>query len=181
EEIALPRPTARALTGQRVATLLEGIRSNWLLYLLILPTFLFAIAFYYYPLISGIYHSFTYWDIKRTLWIGLENYQRMLDDPAALAAWRNMIVILIAQLAIVITAPVFGAALVAALTAGRAQFWWRMTFIMPIVVPATVVVYVWRWFYGPDGGVNTLFRLLGLGNFPHIWLGENATALWAVI
>ncbi|MBI4790075.1 MAG: sugar ABC transporter permease [Chloroflexi bacterium] len=130
---------------------------------------------------SGLIHSFTYWDIKQTIWIGLENYQRMFNDPAALTAWRNMLTILVSQLVIVCTFPLLGAALVAHLRPGLAQFWWRMTFIMPIVVPATVVVFVWRWFYGPDGGVNTLLRAAGLGNWAHLWLGENATALWAII
>jgi raffinose/stachyose/melibiose transport system permease protein len=172
---------APAKSTNRLAALAEGVRRNWLLYLLILPTFVFAITFYYYPLSSGIYHSFTYWDIKRTLWIGLENYQRMFDDPAAVTSWRNMVTILIAQLVIVVTTPLLGAALVAHLRPGFGQFWWRMAFIMPIVVPATVVVFVWRWFYGPDGGLNTLLRLSGMGNLAHIWLGENATALWAII
>lgn len=181
QELVLPKQITRAKTANRVAALIEGVRRNWLLYLLILPTFLFSIAFYYYPMTSGVLHSFTYWDIKQTIWIGLENYQRMFEDPASLAAWRNMFVILVSQLVIVVTTPLLGAALVAHLRPGLAQFWWRMTFIMPIVVPATVVVFVWRWFYGADGGMNTLLRVIGLGGLTHLWLGEQATALWAII
>jgi raffinose/stachyose/melibiose transport system permease protein len=181
QELSGSYPVTPVQVPRRIATLAEDVRRSWLLYTLILPTLLFSIAFYYYPLTSGIYHSFTYWDIKQTLWIGFENYQRMFDDPAALASWRNMAVILVSQLAIVLTAPLLGAALVAHLRPGTGQFWWRMTFIMPIVVPATVIVYVWRWFYGPDGGLNTLLRLANLGGLTHIWLGENATALWAII
>ena len=151
------------------------------MYLFILPTFLFAIAFYYYPMASGFYHSFTYWDIKQTLWIGFENYQRMFSDPAAVSSWRNMLIILGSELVIVCTFPLLGAALVAHLRPGLGQFWWRMTFILPIVVPATVVVFIWRWFYGPDGGFNSLLRFAGWGNLTHLWLGENATAPWAII
>jgi raffinose/stachyose/melibiose transport system permease protein len=181
QDLILSKQAARAKSTSRIATLTAGVRHNWLLYVFILPTFLFSIAFYYYPMTSGFIHSFTYWDIKQTLWIGLENYQRMFADPAAITAWRNMLTILVSQLVIVCTFPLLGAALVAHLRPGLAQFWWRMTFIMPIVVPATVVVFVWRWFYGPDGGINTLLRWAGLGNLTHLWLGENATALWAII
>ena len=28
------------------------------------------------------------------------------------------------------------------------QYWWRIIFVLPIIVPATVTVFVWRWFYG---------------------------------
>lgn len=183
-EVTLSRQTAHVETGRRagrLAALRQAVRRHWLLYLLILPTFLFAIAFYYYPMASGVIHSFTYWDIKRTVWIGLKNYQRMLDDPTTLAAWRNMLVILASQLVIVTTMPLLGAALVAHLRPGRAQYWWRMTFVMPIVVPATVIVFVWRWFYGLEGGLNQILRLVGLGDLTLLWLGMPATALWAII
>ncbi len=181
QTLGLLQTNPRGKPTGRAATLFAAVRRNWLLYVLILPTFIFAAAFYYYPMMSGIYHSFTYWDIKRTLWIGLENYQRMFDDPAALTAWRNMLTILVAQLVIVMTTPLLGAALVAHLRPGLAQYGWRMVFVMPIVVPATVIVFTWRWFYGGDGGFNTILRAVGLGGFAHLWLGENATALWAII
>ncbi len=180
QELALPR-VAVAPAARRRADWLEAVRRNWFLYFLLLPSFVSALAFYYYPMASGIVHSFTYWDLKQTIWIGLENYQRMLNDPAALQAWRNMTLILVSQLAIVISGPLLGAALVAHLRPGRAQYGWRITFVLPIVVPATVVVFVWRWFYGADGGLNQILRMVGLGHLAHIWLGEQATALWAII
>ena len=69
------------------------MRRYGLFYFLLLPTFLFAFAFYYFPLASGIFHSFTYWDIKRTVWVGLDNYARLFSSPATAAAWRNMALI----------------------------------------------------------------------------------------
>lgn len=157
------------------------VRRNWLLYVLILPTFLSTLLFYYYPMASGILHSFTYWDIKQTVWVGLDNYARMLRDPATAAAWRNMLVILISQLIIVVTFPLLGAALVAHLRPGRIQYGWKILFVLPIVVPLTVIVFVWRWLYGPNGGLNLILEAVGLGHLTHIWLGEHATALWAII
>ena len=44
------------------------------LYLLLLPTAVSLIAFYYGPLLSGLWHSFRYWDLKQDIFIGLENY-----------------------------------------------------------------------------------------------------------
>jgi raffinose/stachyose/melibiose transport system permease protein len=180
KDLALPR-AAPVPAAQVRGSVMHGLRRYGVLYLLLLPAFVSAIVFYYYPLASGIFHSFTYWDLKQTIWIGTENYQRMLDDPATATAWRNMLTILVAQLVIVITAPLLGAALVAHVRSERAQYAWRISFILPIVVPATVVVFVWRWFYGPDGGLNQILRALGQNQLTHIWLGEQATALWAII
>ena len=151
------------------------------LYLLLLPTAISLIAFYYGPLLSGLWHSFRYWDLKQDIFIGLENYQRMFDETAALAAWRNMGVILLSQLVIVASMPLLGAVLVFRLTAGRMQYLWRIVFVLPIVVPGTVVVFVWRWFYGVDGGFNILLRALGLSSWTRIWLGEISTALPSII
>lgn len=171
-ESPLPHP-------RRQISFFAGVRRYGLFYLLLAPTFLFAFAFYYYPLASGIYHSFTYWDIKRTVWVGLDNYARLFSSPVTAAAWRNMALIVVSQVLVVLTLPLIGAALVHHVR--RGQYWWRIAFVLPIVVPATVVVFVWRWFYGIDGGINYMLRLVGLESIARAWLGDPATALWAII
>jgi raffinose/stachyose/melibiose transport system permease protein len=158
-----------------------AIRRYTAIYLYLVPSLIAALVFYYYPMVSGIYHSFTYWDIKRTVWVGLENYQRMFQDPSTVAAWRNMAVLLASNIAIVLTFPLLGAALVAHVRSHTAQYWWRMVFVLPIVVPGTVIVFVWRWFYGMDGGFNILLRAVGLGHMARWWLGEPATALGGIV
>jgi raffinose/stachyose/melibiose transport system permease protein len=177
--IAAGAETKRVSRPGRMKIALRGVRRSALLYVLLLPTFLFAITFYYYPLFSGIYHSFTYWDIKRTVWVGWSNYARFFSDPATLTSWRNMALIVLSQVAITLTLPLIGAALVNRVM--RGQYWWRVAFVLPIVVPTTVVVFVWRWFYGMDGGFNYMLRLFGLGELARAWLGDPATALWSII
>lgn len=160
-------------------SLLHRIARNWFLYLLLLPTFILAAAFYYYPLFSGIYHSFTYWDIKRTVWVGLDNYIRLFNSPATVAAWRNMAIIVLSQVLVVLTFPLLGAALVNHVARGK--YFWRIVFVLPIVVPATVTVFVWRWFYGFNGGLNYLLDLVGLDALTRPWLGDVNTALWSIV
>ena len=53
-------------TVKRSKSTWAEVQRNTLLYVLLLPTFLFAITFYYYPLFSGIYHSFTYWGDRKS-------------------------------------------------------------------------------------------------------------------
>ncbi len=165
--------------GRPRHSLWAQVRRNRLLYLLLLPSFLFAFAFYYFPLLSGIFHSFTYWDIKRTVWVGFDNYVRMFNHPATAAAWRNMAVIVLSQVLVVLTLPLVGAAFVNHVMRGK--YFWRIVFVLPIVVPATVTVFVWRWFYGVNGGLNYMLELVGLENLTRTWLGESSTALWAII
>jgi raffinose/stachyose/melibiose transport system permease protein len=44
-----------------------------------------------------------------------------------------------------------------------------------------VIVFVWRWFYGMDGGLHIALRALGLGGITRWWLGDPSTALWGII
>jgi raffinose/stachyose/melibiose transport system permease protein len=92
-----------------------------------------------------------------------------------------MATILIANIGIVLTLPLLGATLVAHVRSRVGQFWWRMIFVLPIVVPGTVIVFVWRWFYGMEGGLNIFLRAIGLDGITRWWLGDPVTALWGII
>jgi raffinose/stachyose/melibiose transport system permease protein len=174
-------PTTVNLDASRTRAVGQAIIRNWFLYVLLLPSFLFTFVFYYYPVVSGLFHSFTYWDLKNTEWVGWENYQRFFSDSATGDAWRNMAIILVANIIIVLTTPLLIAALIAHLPAGRNQFFWRLTFVLPLIVPATVTIFVWRWIFGQDGGLNQLLSLIGLEQLRHLWLGDTTTAIWAII
>ncbi|OQA40995.1 MAG: L-arabinose transport system permease protein AraP [Chloroflexi bacterium ADurb.Bin325] len=176
-----PAPAPDTPAAQRQAGSLQRVRRQWRLYLLLLPSLIATLVFYYYPMVSGFYHSFTYWDIKRTVWVGLAQYKRMFGDPVTAAAWRNMAILLLANVGIVLTMPLLGAALVRHVRSQTTQFWWRMLFVLPIVVPGTVIVFIWRWFYGMDGGFNVILRAIGLNELTRWWLGDPRTALGAII
>jgi ABC-type sugar transport system permease subunit len=59
---------------------------------------------------------------------------------------------------------------------------WRVVWFMPVLISYVVVGIIWTWIYDYDWGVvNTLLSGVGLGRFAHAWLGDPATALWAVL
>jgi raffinose/stachyose/melibiose transport system permease protein len=59
---------------------------------------------------------------------------------------------------------------------------WRVVWFSPVLVSYLVVGIIWVWIYDYDWGVvNTLLRAVGLGSLAHPWLGDPATALWAVL
>ena len=43
------------------------------IYLLMMPSLVLILTFFYYPAISGFFYSFTHWTIKGPIWAGLAN------------------------------------------------------------------------------------------------------------
>jgi sn-glycerol 3-phosphate transport system permease protein len=148
-------------------------------WLLLLPALVLLVAFTHWPTAA------TFWDsfhsapkgARKAVWVGLENYQAMVDDPVFWKALRNNLWFAGATIPLSI-----GLALVMALwvnerIAGRAFL--RMAYFTPTVLPMIAVANIWLFFYTPQYGL--LEQITGaLGLPPHNWLGNPATALGAV-
>src|SRR5207249_5826686 len=64
----------------------------------------------------------------------------------------------------------------------RIRYFYRVLFVVPMVVPWIVIVLVWRFLYDPmDGPINHVLDAMGLHQLTHAWLAEPQTALVAVM
>ncbi|MCA9903120.1 MAG: sugar ABC transporter permease, partial [Anaerolineae bacterium] len=68
----------------------ERLRHISPLYLMVLPTIIMLLIFFYYPAINGFLTSFQYVDVRGSQWVGLENYQRLFSDTRLLQSFRNL-------------------------------------------------------------------------------------------
>ena len=148
-------------------------------YLLLLPAFVLLLAFTHYPAVATLIDSFysTPKGSRPGVWVGLENYQVMLEDPVFWKAASNNLWFALATIPCSI-----GLALVMALwvnerMAGRGFL--RMAYFTPTVLPMIAVANIWLFFYTP--GYGLLEQITGLFGLPsHNWLGDQHTALGAV-
>jgi multiple sugar transport system permease protein len=125
------------------------------------------------PIGLSLYYSFCDFELTAPrhapLWIGLDNYRRLLEDAifwkslrntmyyAAMALPAAMLVSL--GLALMLNAPIAG------------QTVYRAIIFLPSLVPAFASAMIWMWMYNPSMGVFNL--LLGKLNIPPPdWLGE---------
>ena len=59
---------------------------------------------------------------------------------------------------------------------------YRLFLIIPMLVPLIVVILLWKQIYDPNLGViNGLLEQIGLGFMARNWLGDTATALYAIM
>ena len=149
-------------------------------YLLLAPAFVFLVGFTHYPAVATLLDSFmsTPRAGRASVFIGLENYQVMIEDPIF---WRSLINNLWFALATIPAS--IGISITMALwvnerIAGR-QFL-RMSFFLPTVLPMIAVANIWIFFYTPGYGlINQILQWLGFQG--QNWLGDPHLALGAVI
>lgn len=149
------------------------------------PALALIFIFFFLPVLGAFLLSFTDFDIYAigdldTLrFVGLDNYQRLLQDPLFWTAFRNTLyfVLIGGPLSVAVS---LAAALLLNAQLVRCKGVMRTIFFLPVVTTLVAVAVVWRYLYHPRYGV--LNYLLGwFGVAPIDWLGDPVWAMPAII
>ena len=140
--------------------------------------------FVYYPIVDNFIVSTTDEDIftGEVTYIGLANYQRLLNDPIVWTSlWNNGLYAVIS-----IVFQVFGAFVLAAMIEGlssdRWRRFWRAVYFVPSAISITVAGLLFYFIYQPEIGLlDAVLRLLALESWLRPWLGDEETAIYAII
>lgn len=156
-------------------------------YLLLVPSFALIIIFNYVPIGQAFYYAFTDWDMansssmRAVKFIGFDNFVKMIDEGYFLLGVKNMLIIMGFSF-LKLLMPLIIAELVFAVGGNRAKYWYRFLLVLPMVVPGVVSTLMWRQIYDPATGlINKVFELLGKTDWQRAWLGNERTALGAII
>ncbi|HHV93571.1 MAG TPA: sugar ABC transporter permease [Firmicutes bacterium] len=175
-------PMGGSLTASKRRSWVREVARSRTLYLLLVPTFLMLIAFNYWPAITALYRSFYDWDgAFYEQFIGLENFKEIFNDPVMITAFQNMAKLTLGWVVIRLVFPLLGAELVFNLRSTKAQYIYRVLFVVPMVIPQIVTLLLWRFMYGMYGPINEFLRVIGLGHLARGWLGDFDFALPAVL
>ncbi|PSH60415.1 sugar ABC transporter permease [Phyllobacterium endophyticum] len=146
--------------------------------------FVLILWFVYYPIIDNFVVSTKSQDIftGETAFIGLDNYRRLQDDPIVWTAMLNNT--LYAVISIIFQ--VFGAFVLAAIIEGldneKWRRFWRAVYFIPSAISITVTGLLFYFIYQPDIGLlDSALTQIGLENWSRAWLGEEQTAIYAII
>jgi sn-glycerol 3-phosphate transport system permease protein len=126
---------------------------NWIYaWLMLLPAFVFLIAFTHLPAVTTLFDSFftTAKGRRPAVFTGLGNYQKMLEDPIFVKAMVNSAI----YAAITIPASIALSLAMALMVhrAFRGVSLMRMAFFTPTVLPLIAVANIWLFFYAPGFG-----------------------------
>lgn len=157
-------------------------RARWALVFLIPAGALFLIV-YAVPLFTVFFTSLFDYRIfpDRFQFVGLQNYLRLFTQDATFRrALGNTAVWLVLQCTLHIALGV----LIALVLAKKPRGWkfTRVCYMIPNIIPASALGVIFINFYNPDFGIlNSLLRLMGLGQLSRNWLNESGTAFFSVM
>ncbi len=149
-------------------------------WLLLLPAMILLIAFTHYPAIATVWHSFfsTPKGATPAVFVGMENYALMLEDPVFWKALINNLWFALGTIPISIALAIMMALWVNEKLIGRSVL--RLAYFTPTVLPMIAVANIWLFFYTPQYGLlEQISQALGFSS--HNWLGDPNTVLGALI
>jgi ABC-type sugar transport system permease subunit len=151
-------------------------------WLFALPALAVYLIFLVYPALSSVWFSFTDWDGLSPTYnvVGLENYAAMPTDPVVIQAVINNIIWTVVTIVFPVVIGLALAMLLNGKVRGKPVL--RLIFYTPCVLPLVAIASIWGWLYNPQyGAINSFLRLIGLGSLAQPWLGQDSTALAAVM
>jgi multiple sugar transport system permease protein len=154
------------------------------------PAGLLIAALILFPIVSSIVTSTTERHGADTVFVGLDNYTALVDDPVFHTGVLNSFVFTAYAEIFKVTLGLIAALMLHHMRRGRAVI--AGIILLPWVVPTVVTAFTWRSLFDPIfGSVNTVLTDSGIGpmlaaiglveSWPAEWLSDPALAMPAVI
>ncbi len=145
-----------------------------------LPAVTLLVAFTYYPTAATLFQSLfsAGTALRPSVFVGLENYQALLDDEVFWKVVKNNIWYAVGTIPASIALALLMAVWVNGKLALRSLV--RMSYFTPTVLPMIAVANIWLFFYSPEIGLlDQISRQFGLPS--RNWLGDPDTVLGAIM
>ena len=125
-------------------------------YIFLLPSLIGIAVFYVIPYIMCIYSSF----VSKGSFAGLDNYINLFQNKAFLYALRNTVIFTAVAIPLLMIISFLIAKFLTSFKKISAFF--RSAYLMPIVIPAASLIYVWQLLFDDYGFVNNILSSLGI-------------------
>ena len=169
------------ITSRRSFRNKEARREVVIGWLFALPALLMYATFVLFPLLLSILYSFFRWDgIGVMSWVGLKNYQTVLEVPDLLETIFNAFQLVVYFSFIPVALGLVVASLIYRVATGRFGAIARTVLFLPQVIPLVAAGIIWGWLLALPGLLNQLLKAVGLSVLVRAWLGDFDWALPAV-
>ncbi|MGC5014260.1 carbohydrate ABC transporter permease [Streptosporangium sp. DT93] len=170
------RPVPQAAARRRRATSAIRRRTHPMWFLA--PAFAILFLFFFLPTVFNFVYAFTDWSgFKSEIRpVGLDNFDDLVSDGTLLRALRVTVVY---ALLVALFQNAFGFALAVLLERdtwlNRAA---RVFFLIPVLMSALAVGYLFQAFLKPGGALNRLLGVLSGSEVDYAWLGDTT---WTIV
>jgi multiple sugar transport system permease protein len=169
-------PQAERMTWARLQT-----NRNYLGFWFMLPAVAFLLLFLAYPLMLGVWLSFTDAKIGRSgVFIGIENYEWLWGDSVFWLSVFNTLLYTIVASSIKFAIGLYLALLLNRNMPFKAII--RAAILIPFIVPTVLSAVAFWWIFDTQFSILTwMLQQLGLIDFQINWLGDSTMARGSVI
>jgi putative chitobiose transport system permease protein len=144
-------------------------------YLFLAPALIVIAVFILYPIFAVVYYSFTDYNIVTPpVWIGLSNYQKLMQDPVFWKALRNSFIYLLVTPTLIVLSIILAIVVNRKLPGINA---FRALYYLPVVSGTIAVGIAWRLLLDTNGLLNGILLSIGILKEPIQWLAEPALTL----
>jgi len=162
----------------------NSIRTLWIIFFVAPGLFVVSVVIIY-PLFASLINSFFSWDgFIRGNFVGFENFRHLFTqypyNTRFFNAIGNNLKWFLSSMFIQNTLGLLFGYLLSRNIRGHEFF--KRVFFMPVLLPLIAVGFLWKLYYNPQFGLFLkLFTMLGIESHFRPWLGDPATATYAII
>ena len=153
----------------------KDLKTNWILYVMILPVIAYYVLFSYIPM-AGIQLAFKKYRIKEGIWgspwIGFDHFERFFSSYNFSTLILNTLAISVYCLIIGAVIPVLFSVLINYVRGKKWKKTLQMVTYLPYFISNVVMVGMLSIFLGDSGIVNVLLENLGLEAVPFLSSGK---------
>lgn len=141
----------------------KKLRYYWPAYLLVLIPLGLVLLFNYQTIFNGLMHMFYRWDGDTVEeFIGLNNIAKLWRDDGLFHSFVIVGIFVVANVVKMIL-PILVAVVLHHVISNRWGYFYRVLFVIPMIIPGMVGILIWKYFYEPNSGIlNGLLRTFGM-------------------
>ncbi len=144
-------------------------------YLFLVPALVLLGVFVFYPIVAVVYYSFTEYDIVRPpVFVGLDNFVRLIDDDTFWQALIHSLVYLLVTPILIVLSILLAIVVNRQL---RGIHIYRALYFVPAVSGSIAIGLSWRWLFDRTGFINSVLQSWGVIDQPIQWLTTPAYVL----
>lgn len=140
------------------------MKNNKFVAAVMIPSCLYIFVFVIFPVLYGVGISLYNYNPanSRNLFLGLENYRRMIQDDVFWLALKNTVFFGLVTLALNLVITLFFAEIIAALPSKRWKTFFRTILFIPCIAPVVGTSMIWKHgFIATDGILNRFLKVFG--------------------
>ncbi|EFM08864.1 binding-protein-dependent transport systems inner membrane component [Paenibacillus curdlanolyticus YK9] len=159
----------------------KALRNPWTYAAFILPTLALYVLFFIYPVIVSLYYGFFQWDgITDKVFIGFDNFTRLLKDEVFIKSFWNNMYFLVFSLVVNIPLVLLISILISKVR--RMRDFYKSAVFVPVVISTATVAILFGVLYNYESGlINQVLRAIGPESWAQEWLSNPKLAMLSIL